>query len=156
MCSRTWPPGSMPSTGRSCALSKRGIEHAITAGNLLIEAKAKLNKHGQWLPWLREHCTMSERTAQLYMRLARFAPELQAKSASLADLTIERAVSLIADRRTREGRGRSARTGPPIPRNFPLRARRHSRAGFVLSRQEPAGKWTAATYALAMAAAPGA
>jgi len=29
-------------------------------------------------------------------------------------------------------------------------------AGFVLSRQEPAGKWTAATYALAMAAAPGA
>jgi hypothetical protein len=122
----------------------------------LIEAKAKLNKHGQWLPWLREHCTMSERTAQLYMRLARFAPELQAKSASLADLTIERAVSLIADRRTREGRGRSARTGPPIPRNFLLRARRHSRAGFVLSRQEPAGKWTAATYALAMAAAPGA
>jgi hypothetical protein len=38
--------------------------------------------------------------------------------------------SLIADRRTREGRGRSARTGPPIPRNFPLRARRHSRRRF--------------------------
>jgi hypothetical protein len=134
MCSRTWQPTEVV---RSL---KRGIEHAITAGNLLIEAKAKLNKHGQWLPWLRANCTMSERTAQLYMRPARFAPELQAKSASLADLTIERAVSLIADRRTREGRGRSARTGPR----------------FVLSRQEPAGKWTAATYALAMAAAPGA
>jgi hypothetical protein len=107
----------------------------------LIEAKAKLNKHGQWLPWLREHCTMSERTAQLYMRLARFAPELQAKSASLADLTIERAVSLIADRRTREGRGRSARTGPPIPRNFPLRLAGTHAAGFVLSRAQ-CKQWT--------------
>jgi Protein of unknown function (DUF3102) len=89
MCSRTWPPTEVV---RSL---KRGIENAITAGNLLIEAKAKLNKHGQWLPWLRANCTMSERTAQLYMRPARFAPELQAKSASLADLTIERATALL-------------------------------------------------------------
>ena len=36
----------------------RGAEHAIKAGELLIEAKEQL-KHGQWLPWLREHCEIS-------------------------------------------------------------------------------------------------
>jgi hypothetical protein len=34
----------------------------MTAGDLLIEAKA-LVPHGQWLPWLAEHCEMAERTA---------------------------------------------------------------------------------------------
>ena len=37
---------------------------AIDAGHKLIEAKAAL-KHGAWLPWLRQHCAMSERTARL-------------------------------------------------------------------------------------------
>jgi ABC-type uncharacterized transport system ATPase component len=46
------------------------IQHAMAAGDLLIEAKAQL-KHGQWLPWLKEHCAVSDRTARLYMRLAR-------------------------------------------------------------------------------------
>jgi hypothetical protein len=43
---------------------RRGVTHAIAAGELLIEAKTLL-KHGRWLPWLRNHCAMSERTAQL-------------------------------------------------------------------------------------------
>jgi Protein of unknown function (DUF3102) len=43
--------------------------HALDAGRALIEAKALL-KHGRWLPWLKEHCDLPERTAQLYMRLA--------------------------------------------------------------------------------------
>ena len=42
---------------------KQSVQHGIAAGALLLEAKAKLNKHGQWLPWLRDHCSMSERTA---------------------------------------------------------------------------------------------
>jgi hypothetical protein len=52
------------------AALKDSVTHAIVAGELLIEAKAQL-AHGQWLPWLRDHCTMSERTAQLYMRCAK-------------------------------------------------------------------------------------
>jgi hypothetical protein len=46
---------------------RQGLRHAMAAGELLIEAKA-LVKHGRWLPWLREHCEISDRTAQLYMR----------------------------------------------------------------------------------------
>jgi hypothetical protein len=75
---------------------RRGLEHAIAAGNLLIEAKAQL-KHGQWLPWLEEVCpALPERTATHYMRLARHAPELESKSATVADLTVRGALELLA------------------------------------------------------------
>jgi hypothetical protein len=70
---------------------RRGLEHAIAAGELLIQAKDQL-AHGQWLPWLREHCQIPERTAQLYMRLARHLPEIR----NVADSTLTEAVSLIA------------------------------------------------------------
>jgi hypothetical protein len=70
---------------------KRGLDHAIAAGKLLLEAKAQL-AHGQWLPWLAEHCQVPERTAQLYMRLARHAPEIR----NVADLTVRGAIELLA------------------------------------------------------------
>jgi hypothetical protein len=65
---------------------KRGLQHAITCGRLLIEAKAQL-RHGQWLPWLREHCQVPERSAQRYMQLAIYAAD--AKSDNLADLALD-------------------------------------------------------------------
>jgi hypothetical protein len=74
---------------------RRGAEHAFKAGELLIEAKATL-QHGQWLPWLREHCGISERTAQLYMRCAKNRPEIEAANAQLiADLTLNEAAALL-------------------------------------------------------------
>jgi hypothetical protein len=63
---------------------RRGIEHAIRAGDLLLEAKALL-KHGQWLPWLVEHCAISERTARLYMRIARNRSAIE-ENGNVADL----------------------------------------------------------------------
>ena len=74
---------------------KRGIAHAIAAGQLLIEAKARLDQHGKWLPWLEANCQVPERTAQLYMRLARHAHRLVAKSATVADLTIRGAIEAL-------------------------------------------------------------
>ena len=64
------------------AALKSSVEHAMAAGDLLIEAK-ELVPHGQWLPWLAENCELSERTAQLYMRTAknREAIELQIRNA---------------------------------------------------------------------------
>lgn len=66
--------------------AKTAAEKAIEAGRALIEAKGLL-KHGQWLPWLKEHCQLSERTAQLYMHIARLGLE----SASVADLGLKAA-----------------------------------------------------------------
>jgi hypothetical protein len=74
---------------------KRGFAHAIAAGTLLIEAKRQLDEHGSWLPWLKEYCQIPERTAQHYMWLARNAPEVEAKSATLADLTMREAIELL-------------------------------------------------------------
>ena len=45
-------------------------ERAIEAGKALTEAK-ELVPHGQWLPWLKEHCQLSVRTAQVYMKIVR-------------------------------------------------------------------------------------
>ncbi|MCF6100352.1 DUF3102 domain-containing protein [Mesorhizobium muleiense] len=50
--------------------AKTAAQCAIDAGHALIEAKA-LVKHGEWLPWLREQCALAERTAQLYMKIAK-------------------------------------------------------------------------------------
>ena len=77
---------------------QRGVEHAIRAGELLIEAKAHPEiRRGQWLSWLEEHCAMSVRTAQLYMRVAERRSELEAKAQGLAHLTLESAARLLAN-----------------------------------------------------------
>jgi Protein of unknown function (DUF3102) len=70
---------------------KRSLQHAMAAGDLLREAKAQLS-HGQWLPWLKMHCNIPERTARLYMRLAQNRREI----GNVADLTVRGAVALLA------------------------------------------------------------
>ena len=89
---------------------RTAVAHAVIAGELLIEAKRQV-PHGQWLPWLRSTCGLSERTAQAYMRLARTLPELEpAKAQRVADLSL------------REARRRSRRR-PKLPA-IPGRPRR--------------------------------
>ena len=74
-------------------------QHAINCGNLLIEAKSGL-AHGQWLPWLKENCDLSERTVQAYTRLARRYPKLDDEKAQrVADLPVRQAMVAIADSR---------------------------------------------------------
>jgi hypothetical protein len=70
---------------------KRSLQHAIAAGELLLEAKDQL-KHGQWLPWLKGHCQISERTVRLYMRVAKNTAQI----GNVADLTVRGAVALLA------------------------------------------------------------
>jgi hypothetical protein len=64
--------------------AKTAAQRAIDAGHLLIEAK-ELVPHGEWLPWLRENCALAERTAQLYMKIAKSGLE----SATVADLGLQ-------------------------------------------------------------------
>lgn len=74
---------------------KESVRHAITAGELLVEAKGQLD-HGRWLPWLRGHCTISERTAQLYMRVAKNRDEIENQMRNgVADLSLNEAVALL-------------------------------------------------------------
>jgi hypothetical protein len=60
---------------------KSTVTDAIEAGRLLSEKKAEL-PHGEFLPWLKENCAFSERTAQNYTRLFRYRD----KTARVADL----------------------------------------------------------------------
>ncbi len=49
------------------------------------------------MPWLAENCPdVSERTAQRYMRLAEGRSELEAKSATVADLTLRQAEQILS------------------------------------------------------------
>ena len=67
---------------------KDSLRHAITAGELLIVGKAQV-PHGQWLSWLREHCAISERTEEFYMRVAKNRAEIEAEiSEDAADVML--------------------------------------------------------------------
>ncbi len=77
--------------------AQSAVEHAVAAGQLLLEAKAGL-PHGQWLPWLNERCDVSERTAQVYMRLARELPKIEpGKAQRVADLPLRQALKELAE-----------------------------------------------------------
>ena len=85
------------------AAVKKGLEHALEAGRLLLETKAGL-AHGEWLPWLKENCPdISERSAQRYIRLAENQEDLGAKSATVADLTMRAAEEALTTPRGGEG-----------------------------------------------------
>jgi hypothetical protein len=75
---------------------RASLEHARTAGQLLLEAKEKL-AHGQWLPWLEANVQASVRSCQAYMRVAREWDRLQAKSATVAHLSYREALAALAE-----------------------------------------------------------
>jgi hypothetical protein len=75
---------------------KQAILNAQLAGEMLIDAKSRVD-HGQWLHWLSENCpTLAARTASGYMRIARNWDTLESKSAMPADLTINDAMRLLS------------------------------------------------------------
>ncbi len=77
---------------------RKGLEHAIEAGQLLIEAKDGL-PHGEWLPWLKTSCPdISARSAQRYMRYAKNQKWLGLISDNLADLTLWEAEQILSGR----------------------------------------------------------
>jgi hypothetical protein len=61
---------------------KLGVQSAMATGDMLLEAKELLD-HGQWMPWLKEHCDLPQRRANLYMRLAKNRKVIEAVGTSL-------------------------------------------------------------------------
>jgi hypothetical protein len=73
---------------------RQSLKRAMAAGNLLNEARS-LVPHGQWLPWLKDHCSLSERVAQQYMKLARNRELIEKRNTNPdSDLTIVEALAL--------------------------------------------------------------
>lgn len=82
---------------RSCDEALReGLRHALRAGELLTEAKSRV-QHGEWGQWLEENFEGSSRTAQGYMKVAREIPNLGgAKAQHVADLSLRGALKELS------------------------------------------------------------
>ena len=69
---------------RACeTAANAALTHAISAGELLTEAKGRL-PHGAFGPWLAENFEGSERTGQAYMRLYQRRDEIRNGAADLS------------------------------------------------------------------------
>lgn len=78
--------------------ARSAMQHALTAGTLLVQAKA-LVPHGEWQQWVEAHCTIAPRTASAYMRLAARLPELpDSERQRVADLPLRDAIQAISTR----------------------------------------------------------
>jgi hypothetical protein len=74
------------------------VEKAIFAGKALIEAKAAVG-HGNFEGYVTIECRFTLRTAQTYMKLAKYEPQLRqmldAKAQGLSYLTMDSALKFI-------------------------------------------------------------
>jgi hypothetical protein len=77
--------------------AKNVVRRAIEAGSALIEAKRQVG-HGGWLQWLEEHCEVSDRTAEAYMKLAHNRQKLEPIFAVAANMTLTQALRAIKDK----------------------------------------------------------
>ena len=77
-----------------------GLQHALTAGQLLLEAKAKI-EHGRWREFIEVRCGLTMRTAQLYMRVHRKVGNRGGEEAQRVahSATLREAQHLLADKR---------------------------------------------------------
>jgi hypothetical protein len=80
--------------------TRSALTHAITAGELLTEAKDRVG-HGRWENWLKKTCNIPARTASRYMLLAEHREVIESKSATVADLTINAALRLLQPKKSK-------------------------------------------------------
>jgi hypothetical protein len=83
------------------------LQHAITAGATLKACKDSM-AHGDWTKWLDANCPeISERTASLYMRLAKNSDKLEKAAKengnAVADLSVRGAAKVLANKRANGG-----------------------------------------------------
>ncbi len=82
---------------RRCeAAFRSGVEHALKAGELLIEAKDRVPPDS-WGAWLADNFEGSARTAQAYMRVARPRKQFEdPKTQRVADLSLREAIKELS------------------------------------------------------------
>ena len=74
------------------AAKREGARYAVECGRLLAQAKETV-PHGGWDAWLRLNTTVSQRTAQLYARIARHVEGDPAKAQRVAGLSVREAAA---------------------------------------------------------------
>ena len=81
-----------------CAAAMRGTEYAAQGGRALNEAK-RIVGYGRWIEWLKQNCPeISERTAQLYMRIAKKLAVLDVEEAQrVARLSLRKVAKHLAE-----------------------------------------------------------
>jgi hypothetical protein len=67
----------------------------FSAGDALLSAQEHVSTN--WKQWLREHCSLSVRTAFRYMQLARHRAEIEAAIKENGELSLRAALQLIAE-----------------------------------------------------------
>lgn len=80
--------------GEVAAALQSALGHAISAGELLIEAKRQI-KHGGWLPWLKANCSVPARTASHYIRLAKRRADLCDGIGNVLPISVTKALRLL-------------------------------------------------------------
>jgi len=85
------------------------LREAITAGEALLKLKTSVG-HGEWGHYLRRHCELGERTAQIYMRLAEHRAELEANPQRAADLSLRGALKFIGKEPNKDGKSAKSAT----------------------------------------------
>jgi hypothetical protein len=76
---------------------RTALRHAMAAGDALNALQPKIAERGlNWKKWLREHCFVSDRTAQLYQQLARHRDEIEAQLQQGIELSLRAARKLIS------------------------------------------------------------
>ena len=83
------------------------LSHAISAGEMLIEAKREVKRNkGKWLPWLEAHLpTLPPRTASHYVRLAKRRADLCDEIGNVLPISVTDAMATLSH---------------PIERGFPF------------------------------------
>jgi hypothetical protein len=74
------------------------LQRALAAGDALIAAQAALPERRRWVKWLRTSCSLKERSAFVYMQLARHREMIEAEQQRVVDLSVRAALRLIADK----------------------------------------------------------
>ena len=85
---------------RACKRVREGLAYACQAGEALIEAKGRV-PHGEFGDWVQTHCTVTHRTAQKYMQLARRLPGFIEQAPRVADLSFREALELVVSNSSR-------------------------------------------------------
>jgi hypothetical protein len=78
------------------AAARTSLEHARKAGQLLLQAKARL-AHGKFMGWVEANCPFSQRTANGYMRVADRWEDLLARGPGGNPAGVREALEVLAE-----------------------------------------------------------